>query len=222
MLPFDFKLELAKQLSLTIHGSFFADSWKAPQSLSPEELRALREDYETRLDLLSKTLPSRFQANVALVRAGLPQLLTTPNYPLVLAHGDLGDLNILVDPATGHLGGVTDWAEAGVAPFGTALYGLERILGYSNATGWHYHAGHEALRALFWNTFETRIQGTAAPMMGLSADDNKAIETGRMLGFFLRYGFTWTPGGRGRGHVVVDEDSSSFHDLDVFCAAKDV
>lgn len=50
--------------------------------------------------------------------------------PKCLSHGDLLPSNLLVDTETGRLTGVVDWAEAEVLPFGMALYGIERLLGW--------------------------------------------------------------------------------------------
>lgn len=50
--------------------------------------------------------------------------------PKCLSHGDLLPPNLLVDTETGRLTGVVDWAEAEVLPFGMALYGIERLLGW--------------------------------------------------------------------------------------------
>ena len=58
---------------------------------------------------------------------------------MALNHGDLSEMNILVDPDTGHITGIIDWVKAKVCPFGIPLWGLENILGNMNARGWHCH-----------------------------------------------------------------------------------
>jgi hypothetical protein len=79
---------------------------------------------------------------------GLPSLFT-PTYPLTLNHGDLSEMNIHVDPRTGHITGVIDWAEAKTCPFGNLLWGLENVLGSMNHLGWRYHPYYRALRVIF-------------------------------------------------------------------------
>lgn len=141
-----------------------------------------------------------------MVRRGL-SLLFIPTYPMVLNHGDLCGMNFLVDPSTGHLTGVIDWAEAQICPFGMSLWGLENILGTMDSTGWHYHPDHEALRVIFWKHFEEAVGG-------VSKSDKTTIQVARMAGLFLRYGFNWQTGGRN----PVDEGTSSYKYLDAFCA----
>jgi len=39
-------------------------------------------------------------------------MVRSREHPVVLTHGDLNEMNILVDPASGRITGVVDWAEA--------------------------------------------------------------------------------------------------------------
>ncbi|KAH6998625.1 hypothetical protein BKA56DRAFT_568132 [Ilyonectria sp. MPI-CAGE-AT-0026] len=72
--------------------------------------------------------------------------------PWCLTHGDLVPANIMVDPSTGHLTGLIDWAEGEWLPFGVGLYGLEEVLGSEDAqAGFRFFEDHEQLRAVFWN-----------------------------------------------------------------------
>ncbi|KAH8725952.1 hypothetical protein GQ44DRAFT_795184 [Phaeosphaeriaceae sp. PMI808] len=73
--------------------------------------------------LLSRALPFRFTENLRKIRAELP-LLFTSTYPLVLSHDDLCEMNIFVDPNTGHITGIIDWAEARILTFGISLWGM--------------------------------------------------------------------------------------------------
>lgn len=116
-------------------------------------------------------------------------------------------MNILVDPGTGHITWVIDWAEARICPFGVSLWGLENVLGHMNSQGWHYHPHHHSLRDLFWQTFETDVGG-------VSEEDKQSVQIARMAGLFLRYGFAWADGGR----EPVEEGATSFKYLDAFCA----
>jgi hypothetical protein len=70
-------------------------------------------------------------------------------------------MNILVDPNTGHITGVVDWAEAGILPFGISLWGFENALGYMDSQGRHYYSYHCALMDLFWQTFERAVGGVS-------------------------------------------------------------
>ena len=118
--------------------------------------------------------------------------------PWVLTHQDLSNMNILVDPDSGHITGVVDWADATIEPFGMALWGLESVLGCSGADGWSYfgsdpsysHFGCDPSRsrALFWKTFWREIECT------ISDECRYAVNEVRILGVLLRYGFRWEDG----------------------------
>ncbi|KND87491.1 hypothetical protein TOPH_07899 [Tolypocladium ophioglossoides CBS 100239] len=185
---------------------FFAASWKARQHIAMDAADKLHTEYRRRFERLSRDLPPRYEQNLGEVREGLP-LLFASKYPMVLNHGDLSEMNILVDPSTGHITGVIDWAEAKICPFGISLWGLENVLGSMNAQGWRYHLHHHALRVQFWQTFEEAVGG-------ISDDDRKAIQIARMAGFFLQYGFAWEDGGR----EPVKEGTATFMYLNAFCA----
>lgn len=92
-------------------------------------------------------------------------------------------MNLLIDPATGRLTGVVDWAEARVLPFGLALYGLENVLGYMDGEGWHYFEREAALREGFWRVFREET--------GVGEEVMQGIEVVRMVGLFYRYGFVF-------------------------------
>ncbi len=70
-------------------------------------VEAIYQDYQQKLDFLSRALPFRFTENLRKLRAELP-LLFTSTYPLVLRHNDLCEMNIFMDPNTGHITGVID------------------------------------------------------------------------------------------------------------------
>jgi hypothetical protein len=118
--------------------------------------------------------------------------------PWVLTHQDLSGMNILVDPDTGHITGVVDWADAAVEPFGMALWGLESVLGCSGPNGWsyfgsdlsysHFGCNPSRSRALFWKTLLREIECT------ISDECRHAINEVRTLGVLLRYGFRWENG----------------------------
>ena len=109
--------------------------------------------------------------------------------PWVLTHSDLSNMNLLVDPDSGHLTGVVDWADASIEPFGIALWGLESVLGSSGPDGWLYFENDTSRsRKLFRKTFLTAI-GSA-----ISDETRGAIDEVRTLGILLRYGFSWEDG----------------------------
>jgi hypothetical protein len=109
--------------------------------------------------------------------------------PWVLTHQDLSNMNILVDPDSGHITGVVDWADATTEPFGMALWGLESVLGCSGPHGWSYFGNDPSQsRALFWKTFLREIGHR------LSGECRHAINEVRTLGVLLRYGFRWENG----------------------------
>lgn len=127
--------------------------------------------------------------------------------PMVLSHGDLCEMNFLVDENSGHLAGVIDWAEAEIRPFGSSLWGLENILGYMDVHGWHYFDQHADLRALFWSTFHSAVDDHEAQLQKQSA-----IDLARRTGILLRYGFRWDENMQRK--VVQDGDSGTRY-LDV-------
>ena len=107
-------------------------------------------------------------------------------------------MNILVDPDTGHITGVVDWADATIEPFGMALWGLESVLGCSGPNGWsyfdsdpsnpHFGCNPSRSRTLFWKTLLREIECT------ISYEGRHAINEFRTLGILLRYGFRWENG----------------------------
>lgn len=98
-------------------------------------------------------------------------------------------MNILVDPDTGHLTGIVDWADAGIEPFGMALWGLEDVLGCSGRGGWAYfEVDTSHSRSLFRRAFFAGIGEH------LSDQTCTAIDQVRTLGVLLRYGFIWETG----------------------------
>jgi len=127
--------------------------------------------------------------------------------PWVLTHQDLSGMNILVDPDTGHITGVVDWADATIEPFGMALWGLESVLGCSGPNGWsyfgsdpsysyfgsdpsysHFGCNPSRSRALFWKTLLTEIKCI------ISDKCRYAVNEVRTLVVLHRYGFHWENG----------------------------
>jgi hypothetical protein len=145
---------------------------------------------------LSSSLPPRFTKIIENTQKNIGQMIDL--VPWVLTHQDLSNMNILVDPDSGHITGAVDWADATIEPFGMALWGLESVLGCSGPDGWSYfgsdpsysHFGCDPSRsrALFWKTFLREIEYT------ISDECRHAVNEVRTLGVLLRYGFCWENG----------------------------
>lgn len=169
-------------------------------------------EFQSNFDLLARDLPSRFAKNLERVRKELPSLFSKA-LPLVLSHGDLNAMNLLVNPQTGNILGIVDWAESRVLPFGFALYGLENLLGRMDSKGWHYYDNYRELQSLFWQTFRERAHG-------FSDADFHLVHTARMAGFFYRYGFNYDTKGAVKDVRIGQADGSLAY-LDAFCAASE-
>jgi hypothetical protein len=146
---------------------------------------------------LSDNLPPRFKPSVTQIQSILP-MLRSGEHPVVLTHGDLNEMNILVDPASGKITGVVDWAEASFQPFGFALYALDNALGSMGPDGWEYFENADYLKDEFWSTF-SRLVG------GLSKSRMESIRLARVAGLLIRYGTAYN---RGFGGMVGVRDPS--------------
>ena len=96
-------------------------------------------------------------------------------------------MNILVDPSSGEITGVVDWAKASFQPFGFALYALENCLGSMGPGGWKFFDNADHLRNEFWSTFNELVGG-------LTEDELEAIRLARMAGLLVRYGTSYNSG----------------------------
>jgi hypothetical protein len=144
----------------------------------------MREECETKLGELVKSPSATLQIYARQSIAALDEIA---ELPWVLTHDDLSNMNLLVDVTTGHLQGVIDWADAGVWPFGVALWGVESILGYTCPDGWIWlDDGAQSARFLFSTTLQKSLD--------LSAGEIALVEKARILGLLLRYGFVWRNG----------------------------
>lgn len=164
-------------------------------------------EFNSKFDLLARSLPSRFALNLSRLRQDLSSLFSGP-LPFVLSHGDLCEMNILIHPETGNFTGIVDWAEARILPFGFSLWGFENVLGYMDSDGWHYYDNRCELEDLFWETLREKANN-------LSDADLQLIRTARMAGLFCRYGFVVE--GKAVKSVVDLTDTSSLAYLDAFC-----
>lgn len=127
---------------------------------------------------------------------------------MVLAHGDLCEMNIIVNPHTHNITGIIDWAEAEIMTFGSSLWGVFNALGWMGPKGWQFHDRYDDLEKMFWHTFLC-MTGSITEV------DKQNIFLARRLGFFLRYGFQWSVDGVPT--PAKDTDSSMIY-LDAFLA----
>ncbi|KAK5629545.1 hypothetical protein RRF57_005260 [Xylaria bambusicola] len=198
-----------QQNTATDLAKFFAQSWNHSQQLRQDHIATLLVEFRDKLALLSQSLPSRFAPNLDIVRKELPRLFNN-TLPFVLTHEDPRQMNILVQPETGIITGIVDWAEARILPFGLTLWALENILGYMDSNGWHYHDNRHELERIFWNTFRKEAEN-------LSDDDLPLIRIARMLGLFYHYGLIR----EGKACKGVVHELHSFAYLDAFCTVDD-
>ncbi|KAI9166771.1 very-long-chain (3R)-3-hydroxyacyl-CoA dehydratase [Paramyrothecium foliicola] len=136
---------------------------------------------------LLKTLPaSRVRRQIQLVQQRVGEI---EDLPWCLTHGDMVPANIMVDPATGRLTGLIDWAEGEWLPFGIGLYGLEELLGEETSSqGFRYYDEHSELRQLFWVKLmekspckSSRLEAVAlARQFGIMLWRGLAFEDGRI------------------------------------------
>lgn len=203
---------------------FFSLAWyNTPSTRLPAG--KIASSVQTRLELLSAELPSRFQPIAKQVLEQLPLLDILPK---VLTHGDIVPSNIMLDPRTGRLEGVVDWAEAEMLPFGMGLYGVEEILGHvspssvnhrtisssssscftSPATPAYqfiYHPQASLARSAFWTELKALIPEFQDGRF------MKAVRAARTVGILLWYGIAFDDGmldrvvseGRDRQEIAV-------------------
>jgi hypothetical protein len=194
------RIELCKDFA-----AFLAKSW---QNGNMEELPLgqVGRSIMARLQSISANLPSRFQPAV---RNVLRNLHSIEALPWVLTHGDIVAANIMVQPSTGKLTGMVDWAEAERLPFGTCLYGLEEILGETTRTGFQYHEDAVELRSLFWTELQRRVPDLQQKLV------LDAVKLARDLGVLLWHGIAFDNGAIDR---VVQEgrDVEEIQRLDAF------
>ena len=169
-----------------------------------------------RLDML-RNLPSQDLKNT--VREAHDALNRVEGLPWCMTHGDMVPANITVDPETGQLLGLIDWAEGEYLPFGLGLYGLEEVLGVTNhSTGlFEYHGFHGQLRREFWTRFRELVGQSC---LRLDEADRQRMLVARKLGILLWRGIAFEDG---RIDRVVEEgvDDAELHKLRLFLAVDD-
>ncbi|KAI0407512.1 hypothetical protein F4802DRAFT_605639 [Xylaria palmicola] len=187
-------LQLATVKSLV---KFFAQSWLSGRPTDPTQVSTTANECASMFYYLFDNLPSRFKPYIAEIQGILP-MLRSGEHPVVLTHGDLNEMNVLVDPINGEITGVVDWAEASFQPFGFALYALDNALGSMGPDGWKYFDNADYLRCEFWGAFSKLVGG-------LSESTMQSIRLARVAGLLIRYGTTYD---RGFGRMVGVRDPS--------------
>lgn len=187
--------------------SFFAQSWQTgtPKDSALVDMPAISAECHARFKYPAGALPERFQPAVTEVRAALPALLDGC-CPVVLTHSDLNEMNTLVDPGSGAITGVVDWAGAGMLPFGFALYALENALGSMGPGGWEWFDDVDRLRGAFWGAFGEQT--------GLSEARTRLVELAGKAGILIRYGTAYDSGFSGMIGVRDPNDAEHVRYLD--------
>ena len=124
---------------------------------------------------------------------------------MIPAHGDLNEMNILVDTCSGEITGIVDWSDATIQPFGFTLYALENVLGSMGSGGWKWLDNVDDLRNAFWTAFQEHT--------GVSEDQLRLIKLAGKSGILIRYGTAHNSGFSGMIGVQ-DLNSEDFRYLD--------
>lgn len=120
-------------------------------------------------------------------------------------------MNLLINPQTGNITGIVDWAESRNLPFGFSLYGLENIFGWMDSEGWHYYEHHRALESHFWQTFREEANH-------FSDGDLHLVRAARVAGLFYHYGFVFDA--KGVVQSVRNQPDGFLAYLDAFCTVE--
>ena len=204
---------------------FFASSFRSGQSWRGSKSKGkVGGSLRWRVELL-KGLPKRQLAgHAARIQRGLSSI---EELPWCLTHGDLVPANIMVDPATGRLSGLIDWAEGEWLPFGVGLYGLEEVLGEEDGEGqqFRYYPEHEGLRRRFWARFlhlleEGELAG-ARSGTGTGRAFLRDVDAARRLGIMLWRGIAFDDGRIDRA-VEAGRDDAELRKLELFLQAPGV
>jgi hypothetical protein len=185
--------------------AFLARSWHKG-NIEELPLGQVGKTIVNRLKSLSTDLPARFQPTV---RSVLGNLHRIEALPWVLTHGDILEGNIIVQPSTGRLAGLVDWAEAERLPFGTGFYGLEEILGEMIGTGFQYYRDANQMRNTFWTELQRHVPELEQKSV------LEAVKLARDLGVLLWHGIAFDNGAINRV-VQEDRDIEEIHRLDAF------
>jgi len=203
-ISYDISVQLCKDFAL-----FQSRAWDK-NTQSQFELGIVGKSIRSRLRSLLMKLPARFRSTAGRLLRNIHQVEALP---WVLTHGDITSGNIMINPVSGHLLGLVDWAEAEYLPFGISLYGLEEILGEITATGFRYHPNANDLRQLFWDELRKEILAL------YESHIFEGVQLARDLGVLLWHGIAFDNGAIDR---VVQEgkDLEEVLRLDAFLDTK--
>ena len=158
------------------HYSFVVSSLLRTQQCTDSDM--LNQAYG-KLAVWEETLP-QFRSKLAEIREQLP-VIFGPEFPHVLNHADLWDMNIHVDEESGAITGIIDWEGAEIGPFGGSLGSLEVFLGICSGNGqWMWHPQENRLRTVFYETLGQNHQ-----VRQVNAD---AVEAARAFSLFTTFG----------------------------------
>ncbi|KAH7162505.1 hypothetical protein B0J13DRAFT_536205 [Dactylonectria estremocensis] len=167
-----------------------------------------------RLDLLKQLRESFLREAVNETASMIDKI---EDLPWCLTHGDLVPANIMVDPSTGRLTGLIDWAEGEWLPFGIGLYGLEEVLGFEDGlTGFQFCEEHSQLRMAFWSKL---IELTAVAEMDSSSSWIQDAGLAQKLGILLWRGIAFEDGRIDRV-VEAGRDDLELQKLRLFLSAS--
>ncbi|KAI9708821.1 MAG: hypothetical protein M1820_003776 [Bogoriella megaspora] len=179
----------SSQLLSTVNSlaKIFAQSWQngTPKLSYSVNQSVIEAECYARFKYLAEAIPQRFQQAVTEAQAALPMLLNG-SYPLVPTHGDLNEMNILVDPSNGEITGIVDWSDASFQPFGFSLYAVENVLGNMGSDGWKWFDSANDIRNSFWTVLQEQT--------GLSGDQIRLIKLAGKAGILIRYGIAFDSG----------------------------
>lgn len=196
--------EFERQLKL-VEGfaNFIARAWPVDSNQKVACTGVVGSVLPQKTQALAEQLPSSHLRAAA--RDASRSLTFLEILPNVLNHGDIVQSNVMVDPATFHLVGFVDWAEAEWLPFGTCLYGLEHFLGVTTSSesgqqSFEYYNRAYELRFHFWRHLRALI-----PTLE-SEDFRDALLLAKRVGTLLWHGFAWDDGAIDR--VVNERDDA--------------
>ncbi|TGJ87432.1 hypothetical protein E0Z10_g1342 [Xylaria hypoxylon] len=172
------------------------------------EKRTVGSSLTLRLELMSASLPIRFRGTASSI---LDDISEIEALPWCFTHGDFLAANIMVNPYSGRLTGLLDWAEAEWLPFGIGMYGLEELLGEDNQSGrFVYYSEATQLRNIFWEQLLLLI-----PELDRSSKTVAIVKKAQQLGVLLWHGIAFDDGNLNR---VVEEgrDDREIQRLTVF------
>ncbi|KAI1807874.1 hypothetical protein F4811DRAFT_373149 [Daldinia bambusicola] len=175
------------------------------------EKRMVGSSLRWRMELMAKNLPSRFRG---LARSVLANLSEIEALPWTLSHGDFLPSNIMVDPESGKLLGLLDWAEAEHLPFGVGMYGLQELLGEDKDGHFVYYPEAKHLRNLFWAELLSKL-----PELSRNPRRVALIQKAQILGILLWHGIAFDDGKLDRT-VQEGKDDAEIERLDAFLLSR--